>query len=142
MVQVISAEQLRKVHEAVTKKFNISSKAKNPGVLGFTLSYLKTREEDLLFKTAVLMRNIAVNKPFEEFNLETALIAADCQLRLNGWYIKTVPEVYIKNLQAKSLQDIVKTIDINIAKEERVPDFDEILRVSFGVNFNVLRRLA
>ncbi len=142
MVQIISAEQLQKVHEAITKKFGVSKKAKNPGILGFTLSYLKTGDEDLLFKTAVLLRNIAVNKPFEELNLETALIAADCQLRLNGWYMKTVPEVYIKNIQAKSLQDIAKTIDINLAKEERIPDFDEILRVSLGVNFNVLRRLA
>lgn len=119
----------------------MKSSAVKHQVLGFTLSYLKTGKEDLLFKTAVLLRNIAVNNPFEYGNIIIAFIAADCQMRINGWFIKTLQGDYLKRLEARSLNDISKTIDANMVNLETEQSFDDALKTSLEFNFDLLRRI-
>ncbi|MBW3012524.1 Fic family protein [Candidatus Woesearchaeota archaeon] len=141
-IEVLTATQMQHIHRIVAKKLEITAHVAKPQVLGMTLAYLRTGKEDVTFKAAVLLRNIAVNQPFESGNLITAFIATDVFLRLNGWFMKSVPGSYLKKLKSKPLHDIEKTIDINLAQLEANAGFEDNLKLSLEFNLDALRRIT
>lgn len=141
-IHILTDSQLHQIHKEAAKLFQGSVDIKNPAILGFTLTYLRQGSEEVSWKAAILLKNIAQNKPFVDNNVITAFLAADVLLRENDWYLKEFSSNYLKTIESKSLEDVVKTIDSRMAKLETHLSFNENLKHSLETNKIMLRSLG
>lgn len=94
MIQFPTFEEALELHQMLIKRFGGTKGVRDLGLLESSLFRPQTGYyKDIVQMAAALMESLILNHPFVDGNKRMAFFLTDIFLRMNGWKIKTQPQV-------------------------------------------------